>query len=197
NWTVHEFNTMPVPEFLSRVDFHVYLHHPGLVEAFGRVVLEGLAAGAVCFAPPSLEPIFGDAVSYGDPEQVRGFVDRLWADPDEYARRSAHGIAFVVDRFSHQAHRRRIAELIGAPSSAERPVNDTPRPATKAPQRKGGSAERPVTGPRWAPGWVRTSARTGLRHLSRVRAGLRAMTPPRPRIATPPAADHVPADAPV
>lgn len=208
NWTVHDFNAMPVPDFLSRIDFHVYQHHPGLVEAFGRVVLEGLAAGVVCFAPPSLEPIFGDAVTYGTPDQVRGFVDRLWADPHEYTQRSARGITFAMDRFSHQAHRRRIAALIGESRCAARPAMAKPLTpvATSTSRRSRPAPVGPAAGPfrsrltrlgRSAPGWVRTSARTGISQLQRVRAGLAAMNPPRPQIATPTAADHIPADAPV
>lgn len=116
NWTTFGFGAMSVPEFLAGIDFHVYQHHPGLVEAFGRVVLEGLASGAVCFAPPALEPVFGDAVTYGHPHEVRGFVDALYADPVEFARRSARGVALVERRFSHATHLQRIAALVGEPT---------------------------------------------------------------------------------
>lgn len=217
NWTVHEFNAMPVPDFLARIDFHVYLHHPGLVEAFGRVVLEGLASGAVCFAPPSLEPIFGDAVAYGTPGQVRGFVDRLWSDPQEYAARSARGVEFVIERFSHRAHRRRIAELIGAAplpatdlTATHLPATHLTDPSTRPITRPSGpgSAARSATSSgsarshlarlgSGAPGWVRAAGRTGISGLKRLQTGLAAMNPPRPRIVTPPTADHIPADAPL
>ncbi|MFX6933843.1 hypothetical protein ABTH55_18690, partial [Acinetobacter baumannii] len=69
-WTSLPFGSVPVPRFLAGIDFLVYFHHPGLVEAFGRVVLEGLAAGAVCIVPPQMEQVFGDACVYGSPQSV-------------------------------------------------------------------------------------------------------------------------------
>lgn len=115
NWETLSFNAVPAPAFLADIDFLVYFHHPGLVEAFGRVVLEGLASGAICMAPPALEPIFGDACAYGTPQDVRAFVDAVHADPEEFRRRSARGVQLVRDRFSHQAHLQRLEALIGPP----------------------------------------------------------------------------------
>ena len=116
NWTTLPFDAMPVPQFLAEIDFFVYFHHPGLVEAFGRVVLEALAAGAVCIVPRELEPIFGDACQYGDPREVRGFVDSIYADPGEFLRRSRHGQDVVQARFSYQAHLDRLAPMVGEPA---------------------------------------------------------------------------------
>src|SRR5699024_10715713 len=35
NWETLPFASVPVAEFLAGIDFLVYYHHPGLVEAFG------------------------------------------------------------------------------------------------------------------------------------------------------------------
>ena len=120
NWTTLPFDSIPVREFLAGIDFFVYFHHPGLVEAFGRVVLEALAAGAVCMVPPEMEPIFGDACHYGAPADVRAFVDSVAADPEEFLRRSRRGLDLVRERFSYQAHIERVTAIIGPPAGEPR-----------------------------------------------------------------------------
>lgn len=119
NWATLPFDSVPIPQFLAGIDFLIYFHHPGLVEAFGRVVLEGMAAGAVCMAPRALEPIFGDACAYGTPAEVRGFVDAMYADPGAFARRSARGVDLVRERFSYQAHLERLHSFTGPPAQPE------------------------------------------------------------------------------
>ena len=129
NWTSLPFDAIPVPKFLAGIDFFVYFHHPGLVEAFGRVVLEALAAGAVCVVPAAFEPIFEEACHYGAPADVQGFVDRMYADPQEFLRRSRAGQELVRARFSYQAHLDRIAPFLGTP------LNDMkPAPSFQAPE---------------------------------------------------------------
>jgi len=115
-WTSLPFGSVPVPRFLAGIDFLVYFHHPGLVEAFGRVVLEGLAAGAVCIVPRQMERVFGDACLYGAPQDVTAIVDRLSADPAALAAQRERGLAAVRDRFSYEAHLARLAAFAGAPT---------------------------------------------------------------------------------
>jgi hypothetical protein len=80
NWTSYPFNSMPPRDFLAGIDFLVYFHHPGLVEAFGRVVLEALATGTVPIVPPGMKSVFGDVCLYGEPRDVRGYIDTLYQD---------------------------------------------------------------------------------------------------------------------
>ena len=127
-WTSLPFGSVPVPRFLAGIDFLVYFHHPGLVEAFGRVVLEGLAAGAVCIVPPQMEQVFGDACVYGSPQDVTAIVDRLSADPAALAAQRERGLRAVHERFSYEAHLERLAAFAGAP---------TGEPAALGTQRKG------------------------------------------------------------
>ena len=131
NWVSRPFNSVPAPEFLAGIDFLVYFHHPGLVEAFGRVVLEGLAAGAVAIAPRYMEPLFGDVCLYGEPTDVLGYVDELYGDWDTYAARSQAGVELVQRRFSYDTHIERIDRLIGAPGVM------SPAPAPAAPRERG------------------------------------------------------------
>lgn len=115
NWVDHPFNSISGRDFLAGTDFFVYFHHPGLVEAFGRVVLEALAAGSVAVVPQYLQPLFGDTCLYGTPQDVRGYVDELYGDWTAFAARSRAGVELVERRFSYDTHLRRVEELIGPP----------------------------------------------------------------------------------
>ncbi|MFW6092180.1 MAG: glycosyltransferase, partial [Actinomycetota bacterium] len=117
NWTVYPFGAMPAREFLAGIDFFVYSHHRGLVEAFGRVVLEALAAGAVAIVPRYMEPLFGDTCYYGGPADVRQYVDELYGDWGAYADRSHAATELVQKRFSYDTHVERVANLIGEPTT--------------------------------------------------------------------------------
>lgn len=129
NWHTLPFDALPVPQFLAGIDFFVYFHHPGLVEAFGRVVLEALASGAVCVAPPELEPIFGDACFYGTPDQVRPFIDGLYVDQEAFLQRSARGVELVRNRFSYEAHIARTGAIIGPPDGEPQQIHPQQPPA--------------------------------------------------------------------
>lgn len=116
NWIDHPFNSVPAQEYLAGIDFLVYFHHPGLIEAFGRVVLEAMSTGAVCIVPPYLERLFGDVCLYGRPQDVRTHVDELYGDWPAFKERSDRGVDLALERFSYRTHLRRIEELIGRPS---------------------------------------------------------------------------------
>jgi hypothetical protein len=115
NWIDHPFNSIPAHEYLAEIDFMVYFHHPGLIEAFGRVVLEAMSAGAVCIVPPYLERLFGDVCRYGRPQDVRGYIDELYADWPAFKERSDRGVDLALERFSYRTHLGRVGALIGPP----------------------------------------------------------------------------------
>lgn len=124
NWTVYGFNEKPVPAFLAAIDFFVYFHHPGWIEAFGRAPLEAMASGAVCILPPHFEEVFGPAALYGRPADVRATIDALWDDPDAYEAQSRRTRDHVEAAFSHHTHVERVRRLIGEPTG-----DPIPRPA--------------------------------------------------------------------
>jgi hypothetical protein len=130
NWVDLPFNSEPPREFLAGIDFFVYFHHPGLIEAFGRVVLEALATGAVAIVPSYMEPLFGDACLYGTPADVRPYVDRLYDDWAAYEKQSRAGTELVASRFSYHTHVERLTALIGPPQSPAAPAT----PPTARPQ---------------------------------------------------------------
>jgi hypothetical protein len=110
-WEVLPFGAMSAREFLAGIDFFVYFHHPGWIEAFGRTILEAMAAGVPAILPAHFEDLFGDAAIYAEPAGVRGVVEALYRDPARYQEWSRRGLALVADRFSHAAHASRLARL--------------------------------------------------------------------------------------
>jgi hypothetical protein len=105
-----------------------------LIEAFGRVVLEALATGAVAIVPSYMKPLFGDACLYGEPAEVRPYIDRLYGDWPAYEAQSRAGSQLVGERFSYDTHVRRLTDLIGPPAAAPRTVDHPPPPVTDRPR---------------------------------------------------------------
>jgi hypothetical protein len=111
-WTCYGYNETDVESFLYQLDFWVYFPHPDQYEAFGRAVLEALAAGCVVVLPPHFAATFGDAAVYGEPSDVAGIVEAHYADPERFLAQSALGQQRVRERFSHDSYRKCIADLM-------------------------------------------------------------------------------------
>lgn len=110
-WVVYEFNELPPADFLKTIDFFVYFPHRELVEAFGRVIMEALASGAVVVVPRHFEPIYGDACVYADPPEVRSLVAALYGDWDAYLAQSRRGQDFIRLNCTPDAYVRRLRAL--------------------------------------------------------------------------------------
>lgn len=131
-WIDLPFNSLPPRQFLSEIDFLVYYHHPGLIEAFGRTVLEGVAAGAVAVIDPRFEETFGPAAIYATPAQVRETLDRFRRDPGSFIGQSERGVAYVRENFSYDTHVERIRQLIGEPGADQEIVAAVAAPTKNA-----------------------------------------------------------------
>lgn len=130
NWTLYDFNSIDPRRFLGELDFAVYFHHPELVEAFGRTIAEALASGVPTIVEPSFKELFEEACIYAEPHEVQDLVRRLYNDPIAYKERSQQGHELVRQRFGHEVHRRRIADLIGQPSKSTPATVGGPRQRT-------------------------------------------------------------------
>jgi hypothetical protein len=84
NWVVYEFGSMEPADFLARLDEFVYFPHPHMEEAFGRTILEAMAAGVPCRFDPRFASTFGGGSSPS-----------------------------AIDRFGYDAHRARLAHYAG------------------------------------------------------------------------------------
>jgi hypothetical protein len=135
SWQVIPFGDMDPRQFLAQLDFFVYYHHPGWVEAFGRNILEALASGLPAILPPHFRPLFGDAAIYAEPAEVPSVIRRMYADRMAYQEVVAGVQATVRARFGYQAHQDRLSELIGQPDAVGRqqPPVRQPRPNSQRP----------------------------------------------------------------
>ena len=96
-WQVQPFGSEEPADFLQRIDFWVFMHHPDWREAFGRAIMEALAAGCVAVLPQYLRQVFGDAALYAEPSQVLSVVDRYWDDQGAYLEQSRRGQQFAAE----------------------------------------------------------------------------------------------------
>lgn len=116
SWEVLPFGAVGAPEFLAGLDAFVYFHHPDLTEAFGRTILEALAAGVPVVVPHHFEATFGAACLYATPDAAIDTVRSLLGNPDAHRDQLDRARSIVRFRFSHQAHRDRLQRLVGPPA---------------------------------------------------------------------------------
>lgn len=137
-WTVIPFGGEEPFDFLRRIDFWVYMHHPDLREAFGRAAMEALAAGCVAILPPYMEELFGDAALYAEPSGVLQLVDEHWESTEKFLAQSRRAQEFARG-FSPEMHLARLQELGVEPPAG--PGSDVePAAAPRGPQRDGETA---------------------------------------------------------
>jgi hypothetical protein len=130
HWELLPFGAEPPEAFLASLDSYVYYHHPAWIEAFGRTVLEAMAAGLPTVLPPHFEDLFGEAALYAEPAAVQPVLRRLHGDPAAWCQQGRRAEAAVRERFSLERHARRVAALIGRPAAGA-----PPRPRKRRPRR--------------------------------------------------------------
>jgi glycosyltransferase involved in cell wall biosynthesis len=115
NWLVYDYDEIDVRSFLYQLDFYVYFPHENMIEAFGRAVLEALAAGCVTILPPSFSRTFGDAAVYCEPACVRSVIRRHYADRELFLDQSRRAQERVRLMYSHEAYADLISSVMGRP----------------------------------------------------------------------------------
>lgn len=98
HWQLLAFGSVPVTDFLDRIDFQIHFTAPTWRESFGRVLAEGLAAGKVVISDPDTAAAFDGGVIGAHPSEVDAIVARLVADPAAYAAQVARGQRWLADR---------------------------------------------------------------------------------------------------
>ncbi|NLG22395.1 MAG: glycosyltransferase [Actinomycetales bacterium] len=117
NWTLLKHKEVDVLDFLSGLDFFLYLDHPDRLEAFGRTILEGAASGVLTIASPKHKLNFGDTVDYAEPGEAQELIAHYVANPDLYAERVARSQALVRERYGRQLFVDKLLSLDGVGSS--------------------------------------------------------------------------------
>ncbi|MGH3703858.1 MAG: glycosyltransferase [Agromyces sp.] len=120
-WLVFDVNEVPARNFLNQIDFFVYFHHPVLQEAFGRAILEALAAGCVAVLPPHFKPVFEDAALYCDSSEVQSLVHEYHSNPELYFEQSLRGQNAARDQYGYE-HFRKLVKELGALTPRATPV---------------------------------------------------------------------------
>ena len=64
NWELLRRDQEDVKDFLHSLDFYVFFQNSKAIEAFGRSILEAIAANLVVILPPHYEEVFGRAAVY-------------------------------------------------------------------------------------------------------------------------------------
>lgn len=112
NWTIADFDTVGIDDFVRGLDFLLHYVHEDYIEEFGRSVSEAMAMGRVVIVPPSFRDVFGDAAVYAQPDAVADVVRELWSQPDRYLARVAAGRAFVQRHCGPDVTARKLQSLI-------------------------------------------------------------------------------------
>lgn len=109
NWELLPVDAVEVPTFLAGLDVFVYFDNPHAREAFGRVVLEAVAAGCVVVLPERYRATFGGAAVYCEADEVASVVERLCRDPAAWAERLRTARSVLVERFTGDAFLAQLA----------------------------------------------------------------------------------------
>ncbi|MDA2958418.1 MAG: glycosyltransferase, partial [Actinomycetota bacterium] len=111
NWQVRPFDSISPIDYLSQLDVFVHVAHPDMEEAFGRTILEAMAAGVPVITEPRFAAPFGDAVIASPPTDIGTHLARLKNDAAFYDEMVQRGLALAEKRFSFTTHRQRIDAL--------------------------------------------------------------------------------------
>ena len=133
NWTVLEWDDVPVPEFLRTIDFFVYFHHSSWVEAFGRTIIEAMASGCVVILPEYLRATFSGNAIYSKPSDVMQIVQSLHGNWPEYRKLSAAARKTVERQFGPAKYMSTLRTLLGPGRAGNQSVSTQSAPVIAAP----------------------------------------------------------------
>ena len=101
--------------YYRSLDFFVHYPQPRWGPERELPVLEALASGCVVVLPPWMEPIYGEAARYAEPEAVAEIVAACTRDPESFRSQSERGVEFArTHRRSASGYRDLIDALVAA-----------------------------------------------------------------------------------
>ncbi|WP_141741296.1 glycosyltransferase [Corynebacterium sp. HMSC05H05] len=112
NWDSLAKDAEPVVDFLHSLDYYVFFQHSNAIEAFGRAVLEAIAANLVVILQRNYEEVFGEAAIYADPEEVADIIRDFQNDPQSYAEQQLRAADKVAREFSYESHVDKIRSIL-------------------------------------------------------------------------------------
>ncbi|KGM13832.1 hypothetical protein N869_09415 [Cellulomonas bogoriensis 69B4 = DSM 16987] len=111
-WLTYGPSEIPVPTFLSSLDFFVYYQHSQAYDAFGRSVLEAAASGAVPILDPIFAPTFGGIGVYAGPETALETVHRIYSSPELFSEIASRAVALADERFGPAQYRKVLEQMM-------------------------------------------------------------------------------------
>jgi UDP:flavonoid glycosyltransferase YjiC (YdhE family) len=111
NYTALPYDSVKPSDFLSTIDFFVYYHSKSWIEAFGIVIAEAMAAGALCVLPPYMRENFGEAAIYAVPGKVKSELIKLHRNERAYAEQTRWARRHVQQAFSQDNFQALLAEF--------------------------------------------------------------------------------------
>jgi UDP:flavonoid glycosyltransferase YjiC (YdhE family) len=115
-WSIVDPQALAARDFLTQIDAYVCFTAKRTVQPVRVEIAEALMSGSPAILAAHFEPTFGDGAIYGEAQAVPEMLARLRDDPELRLEQSERGRAIVARSFSHDAHVRRVHELIGPPS---------------------------------------------------------------------------------
>lgn len=115
NWDDLSRDEEPVVDFLHTLDYYVFFQHSNAIEAFGRSILEAIAANLVVILQKNYAEVFGDAAIYAEPEDVMALVNEFQENPDKYNQQLRVAAGVVNKQFSYDSYVSRIRSIIDRP----------------------------------------------------------------------------------
>jgi UDP:flavonoid glycosyltransferase YjiC (YdhE family) len=119
-WSIIDPRALAARDFLAEIDAYVCFTAARTVQPVRVEIAEALMSGSPAILPAHFETTFGDGAIYTEPKAVSAMLLRLRADPELRLEQAERGRAIVTRNFSHDAHVRRVRELIGPPSGGKR-----------------------------------------------------------------------------
>lgn len=120
SWVVFGADEMSARAFLGSIDFFVYYQHSQAYDAFGRSVLEALAAGCVAILPVRFESTFGKAAIYAEPEEVQATVHRYARDSEAFKEQAERAMHAVRESFSYTMYQSLLKQFMESPVREDR-----------------------------------------------------------------------------
>lgn len=112
NWCVLERDEEEVSDFLNTLDFYVFFQNSQAVEAFGRSVLEAIAANLVVILPHQYQEVFGKAAIYCEIGEVQDVVRKYYEDWELYTEQQRLADEALRERFDRTAFSSKILNIL-------------------------------------------------------------------------------------
>lgn len=113
SWTVHDYDSISVPDLLNGADVYLNFNNEVYIEEFGRNVMEAMAFGLPVLADPVFSQVFGEAILPVEHHRTAPVLERLRSEPGLFEDQVARGRDFVARNCSAEALTARLERFLG------------------------------------------------------------------------------------